>query len=1203
MTGAMLLPSTDNMIQQFGEECLGTCGSFFMRLVQDDPEKSSNVIPQRILRTRISRASTYAYIQGCPTEKGCSIVLRGAERPELAEVKKIIRFAISVAYHLRLEVAYYNDRFADIPGTVDYQAFEDGSDVDDIFVDDHTSFDTTNDLNPVVVQLIDQNKQIKSRQHRQLLSTSMDIDFNVPYRRELIGTSLFRSKNLTKFHIEGHQTLLITSILMGEGNQQKSGADVKGIKYYTKHDIALGHFIMENCFQFSRGANKESKMLDQTLSFIHRPGRIDITVKKVERHHGDDTGSAVSASLTPQQRDPSRLPLSVSSYCKVCGRVVTPPHVLSEEVYKLSFGKFLEIMFYNRSAICTVGGCYHNLRDDHILSFICENYVASFEFHPIQAYALHVRTYMPFPEEFYWQHTMSILSKLPERHAVLVEDFKLSMIVLEREVRDLLSNRLEDMALAMADVQMMEAELQASSIAFLEDLLKTYENLPKKYMDREMESKIKMMIDGYTKYFFKNDKPLPSIAEGDDIRSSNTDRGESFYDHNAHQSSNADHVAPFFSSQDVSRTEFSPQIGALFPMAHYRDTYLRACRWNTRIDTIYKFLESVRNMILQQMNAAAMHAMMGNTANAPPTTVTHLMSSVYNQPELEEADQDYMLQKKNLTEGLMADLGRNPSNAEIVQQALSVGILSGAANEKLTFAFNNNFRDDAANDNSTLITSPSSDPSVSLASDPSSAITNFNNFYKSSMEQTKKVGDKPVDKMSRITKALGRFLVLGNKDANADEDHKFFVPLGEFGNGRYGLKPGRNGVVIPVHEEVFASIIAYALASDEYYRDLHASIKEIAPDLQEATVGNEQHVPDGQISNNQAYHEKQIDEANRYNEKKLQDDDDDEDKEEHEDSPRNNNRQQSVAPNKPTHYGLTNLMKNFNNSNNDQDENTQKIDGDNGSMFASNANKKDSSLFGSANRTQDQNNSPAEGGLNSPSDFGTKQDLTNGGKQDEMASSQATTGNTLDPEDPMDDEMENNDGMSPNEKQMMSQDKSNIRIRFNDYDDRGNLICKFQCQIYYAKQFEAVRTCYFNEEDSRENYIRSLAMTARWVAQGGKSGASFAKTMDERLVIKAISKVELQMYLDFAPAYFGKILFKIFGLIEKYLILIQKFKEYMAKAYYHNLPTVLCKILGVYTVRYDNRETGKKVSKIFSFHYWFHEILSCHSVPFSQATM
>jgi 1-phosphatidylinositol-3-phosphate 5-kinase len=34
--------------------------------------------------------------------------------------------------------------------------------------------------------------------------------------------------------------------------------------------------------------------------------------------------------------------------------------------------------------------------------------------------------------------------------------------------------------------------------------------------------------------------------------------------------------------------------------------------------------------------------------------------------------------------------------------------------------------------------------------------------------------------------------------------------------------------------------------------------------------------------------------------------------------------------------------------------------------------------------------------------------------------------------------------------------------------------------------------------------------------------------------------------------------------------------EYMSRAYYHHLPTVLCKILGVYTVRYDNKDTGRK---------------------------
>ena len=90
MTGAVMLPSTDHMIQQYGEECLGTCGYFWLRSVQDNPEKIDPSRPQRVLRTPLSRGSTYAYFQGCPPELGCTLVLRGADRDTLAEVKRII---------------------------------------------------------------------------------------------------------------------------------------------------------------------------------------------------------------------------------------------------------------------------------------------------------------------------------------------------------------------------------------------------------------------------------------------------------------------------------------------------------------------------------------------------------------------------------------------------------------------------------------------------------------------------------------------------------------------------------------------------------------------------------------------------------------------------------------------------------------------------------------------------------------------------------------------------------------------------------------------------------------------------------------------------------------------------------------------------------------------------------------------------------
>lgn len=34
--------------------------------------------------------------------------------------------------------------------------------------------------------------------------------------------------------------------------------------------------------------------------------------------------------------------------------------------------------------------------------------------------------------------------------------------------------------------------------------------------------------------------------------------------------------------------------------------------------------------------------------------------------------------------------------------------------------------------------------------------------------------------------------------------------------------------------------------------------------------------------------------------------------------------------------------------------------------------------------------------------------------------------------------------------------------------------------------------------------------------------------------------------------------------------------EYMSKAFFHKLPTVLCKIVGVYQIGYHNKITGKR---------------------------
>lgn len=128
------------------------------------------------------------------------------------------------------------------------------------------------------------------------------------------------------------------------------------------------------------------------------------------------------------------------------------------------------------------------------------------------------------------------------------------------------------------------------------------------------------------------------------------------------------------------------------------------------------------------------------------------------------------------------------------------------------------------------------------------------------------------------------------------------------------------------------------------------------------------------------------------------------------------------------------------------------------------------------------------------------------------------------------------------ERRMLNRNKSHIKHTFRDTDGKGQVSCKFVCTTYWATQFHSVRQGFLTNltkddqtdlsaEEIEQSYIQSLSSAYSWTATGGKSGASFARTSDNRFVIKCISRTELQMFLDCAPAYF----------------------EYLSKAFFHGL--------------------------------------------------
>ncbi|XP_063743404.1 1-phosphatidylinositol 3-phosphate 5-kinase isoform X3 [Eleginops maclovinus] len=135
------------------------------------------------------------------------------------------------------------------------------------------------------------------------------------------------------------------------------------------------------------------------------------------------------------------------------------------------------------------------------------------------------------------------------------------------------------------------------------------------------------------------------------------------------------------------------------------------------------------------------------------------------------------------------------------------------------------------------------------------------------------------------------------------------------------------------------------------------------------------------------------------------------------------------------------------------------------------------------------------------------------------------------------------------DKQKKQTMNPHVELQFSDAN------AKFYCRIYYAEEFHQMREEIM--ESSEEDFVRSLSHCVNWQARGGKSGAVFYATEDDRFILKQMPRLEVQSFLDFAPNYF----------------------TYITGAVQQKRPTALAKILGVYRIGYKNSQnnTEKKL--------------------------
>lgn len=382
-------------------------------------------------------ANTYVMLEGCPKQLGCTVVLRGADKASLKQVKRVFRFLINVAYNLKLETSYLRERCARLPA-----GFE---------------------VHP-----------------KNLFSSSICVDYGSPPSGRKVRP--WNGQDVQQRSISGqttcldHQSILITSVWMTD-KTQCCPAEVKGICYYSLQDVSLGQFLRDSCFNLSlkcQNPNCKKSVLDHSLSFIHNDGLINITVEHMDNPlppaplDSNDKNSAIKKGKSLNESDDEGLeedsPIATWTYCVSCNKVVTPLVYISEDTWKFSFGKFLEVFFYNRDVILSSSehGCSCQMQTNAILYFGCGRLAARFTYERVKPYGVFVRRCLPIDESFHCNEAIRELELISVASSELFVKFDKHIEKVSREARSLFgsaANRPEHLQTVLSELNMIGSEV------------------------------------------------------------------------------------------------------------------------------------------------------------------------------------------------------------------------------------------------------------------------------------------------------------------------------------------------------------------------------------------------------------------------------------------------------------------------------------------------------------------------------------------------------------------------------------------------------------------------------------------------------------------------------------------------------------------------------------------------------------------------
>ncbi|KAF9109653.1 1-phosphatidylinositol-3-phosphate 5-kinase [Mortierella sp. AM989] len=407
-TGADIILSFDKLAK---DPRLGTCGSFEVKTYVHE------LIP--------NKRKSYMFFQDCPGNLFCSLVLRGGSLETLNRIKKVVQLMVWVSYNLKLETSLMSDQFAMTSAVRESKLIEDekveiSSDPDISQLQESLVpyKQTILSASPfvrfkppyILTQLIDDAEKLKEIEKSTTPSALRDIgnakvmfaasSTNAIISKSSTGRSQdsgfvegvyidisndfqakgkawedFLSSNIGPPHIApfSYQNLpFLFSNICIPTKTACVGPVIRLIQYYfVETDVTLGHFLDQICWESNficPASPCDRPLRDHQRIYAHGDAKVTVSVEPWD-------------SPTTLKKDS----IMMWSKCKICN-VETPQVYISDDAKNYSFGKFLELIFYQTNLTCRANICPHDINSNHIRYFGLDAQVVKIERIPIQLY-------------------------------------------------------------------------------------------------------------------------------------------------------------------------------------------------------------------------------------------------------------------------------------------------------------------------------------------------------------------------------------------------------------------------------------------------------------------------------------------------------------------------------------------------------------------------------------------------------------------------------------------------------------------------------------------------------------------------------------------------------------------------------------------------------------------------------------------------